>query len=182
MFYDNFYSLCESKGVTPTQVARDTGIRQSTVSMWKRQGTTPKYETLLKLADYFGVSVNCLLTGEQTKKSPSEAGEGRAIDVNELRSLSKGGPLTITYEADGERIEKKFDNWQAVYDELDEEGKRQFVRIINKELDTFYSKYSKLKPDSQKRLFVYLNDLVGNPENLRIKPSTPPDKEGENNE
>lgn len=182
MFYDNFLILCSDNGVSPLQVRKDLGISQSTMASWKSRGLTPKYETLLKLADYFGVSVDYLVTGEQTKKSPSEAGEGRAIDVNELRSLSKGGPLTITYEADGERIEKKFDNWQAVYDELDEEGKRQFVRIMNKELDTFYSKYSKLKPDSQKRLFVYLNDLVGNPENLRIKPSTPPDKEGENNE
>lgn len=61
MFYDIFYGLCQKVGVTPTQVARDVGIRQSTVSMWKKQGTTPKYETSKKLADYFGVSVDYLI-------------------------------------------------------------------------------------------------------------------------
>lgn len=63
MFYDKFYMLCQAHGVTPTKVARDLGIRQSTVSMWKKQGTTPKYETAKKLANYFNVSVDNL-TGE----------------------------------------------------------------------------------------------------------------------
>lgn len=60
MFYDRFYELCQKSGVTPTQVARDLGLRQSTVSMWKKQGTTPKYETLLKLSDYFGATIDYL--------------------------------------------------------------------------------------------------------------------------
>ncbi len=61
MFYDRFYELCQSMGVTPTQAARDLAIRQSTVSMWKQQGTTPKHDTLQKLAHYFGVSTDYLL-------------------------------------------------------------------------------------------------------------------------
>ena len=61
MFYDRFLELCMASKVTPTQVAREIGIRQSTVSMWKQQGTTPKYETLKKLADYFSVPVSNLL-------------------------------------------------------------------------------------------------------------------------
>lgn len=60
MFYDRFYELCQRKGVTPTKVARDLGLRQSTVSMWKKQGTTPKYDTLKKLADYFEVTTDDL--------------------------------------------------------------------------------------------------------------------------
>lgn len=69
MFYDRFYGLCQKAGVTPTQVSRDLGIRQSTVSMWKNQGTTPKYQTLQKLSDYFGVSVDSLL-GDLTDYVP----------------------------------------------------------------------------------------------------------------
>lgn len=61
MFYDRFYELCQSMGVTPTQAARDIAIGQSTVSMWKLQGTTPKHDTLRKLAHYFGVSTDYLL-------------------------------------------------------------------------------------------------------------------------
>lgn len=61
MFYQRFHELCQSMGVTPTQAARDIAVGQSTVSMWKLQGTTPKYDTLRKLAHYFGVSADYLL-------------------------------------------------------------------------------------------------------------------------
>lgn len=60
-FYDIFERLCGDKGATPTQVARDNGLTQQTVSHWKTRGSTPKAETVQKLADYFGVSVNYLL-------------------------------------------------------------------------------------------------------------------------
>lgn len=60
-FYERFEWLCEEKGVTPTQAARDVGIRQSVVSMWKKRGSTPKGSTLNKLAEYFEVSTDYLL-------------------------------------------------------------------------------------------------------------------------
>lgn len=61
VFYERFEWLCEEKGVTPTQAARDVGIRQSVVSMWKKRGSTPSGKTLNKLAEYFGVSTDYLL-------------------------------------------------------------------------------------------------------------------------
>ena len=61
MFYDQFYALCQDKGVIPAKVAESVGVNKSTMYMWKKQGTTPKYDTLQKLADYFGVSVDYLL-------------------------------------------------------------------------------------------------------------------------
>lgn len=94
MFYDRFYELCQRKGVTPTKVARDLGLRQSTVSMWKKQGTTPKYDTLKKLADYFGVTTDDLYdikplpdgkveldfsSGKETVTLPGETLEYRAV-------------------------------------------------------------------------------------------------------
>lgn len=55
-FYDIFERLCHEKGVTPTQAGRDNGIAQGVISMWKKRGSTPKAETIRKLADYFGVN------------------------------------------------------------------------------------------------------------------------------
>ncbi len=60
-FYERFEWLCGEKGVTPTQAARDVGIRQSVVSMWKKRGSTPKGSTLNKLAAYFEISTDYLL-------------------------------------------------------------------------------------------------------------------------
>lgn len=61
MFYDRFIELCNNTGVTPAKVADTIGLNKSTMYMWKKQGTTPKYDTLQKLAEYFSVSVNHLL-------------------------------------------------------------------------------------------------------------------------
>lgn len=61
MFYDKFEQLCREKGVSPTSVARENGITQQSVSLWKKRGSTPKAETIQKLADYFNVSVDYLL-------------------------------------------------------------------------------------------------------------------------
>ena len=55
-FYEFFEKLCKEKGMTPTQVARDNNLTQQAVSHWKTRGSTPKAETVQKLADYFGVA------------------------------------------------------------------------------------------------------------------------------
>lgn len=60
-FYENFESLCKERGISPTRAARDNGLKQQSVSSWKTRGSTPKAETVQKLADYFGVSMAELL-------------------------------------------------------------------------------------------------------------------------
>lgn len=60
-FYDRFESLCKDFGVTPTEVARENGITQQAVSLWKKRGSTPSATTVQKLAHYFDVSIEYLL-------------------------------------------------------------------------------------------------------------------------
>lgn len=60
MFYDNFLELCREKGKSPAAVTREIGLNNSSSTAWKH-GATPKGETLQKLANYFGVSVDYLL-------------------------------------------------------------------------------------------------------------------------
>lgn len=79
MFYDVFTSLCEKKGVTPNKALTDCGISRTSPAKW-REGATPRGVTLQKLADYFGVTTDYLLTGEETKKAPTPEGEREATD------------------------------------------------------------------------------------------------------
>lgn len=60
MFYDIFEKLCAEKNVTLSAVRAELGIGQSTMASWKSKGLTPKYETLKKLSEYFGVSIDYL--------------------------------------------------------------------------------------------------------------------------
>lgn len=70
MFYDVFMSLCEKKPVTPNKALTDCGVSRTSVAKW-RDGATPRGDTLQKIADYFGVTTDYLLTGEETKKAPA---------------------------------------------------------------------------------------------------------------
>lgn len=71
MFYDNFVRLCNEHGEWPTVVATKVGVDKSAASRWSR-GALPRNTTLLKIADYFGVSMEDLL-GDGTPMRPAEA-------------------------------------------------------------------------------------------------------------
>ncbi len=60
--YEKFSQLLQERNKTAYQVAKDTGITQTTLSDWKRGKCTPKVDKLMILADYFGVDVNYFLT------------------------------------------------------------------------------------------------------------------------
>lgn len=84
MFFDNFLALCELKNVAPTKAVVDAGLPKSSWSYWKKkyeQGEDPKpsSDNTSKLANYFGVTVDYLLTGKEPeqkeKPTPSEESE-----------------------------------------------------------------------------------------------------------
>lgn len=74
MFYDKFKALCDAKGVSCNKAALEIGLSNATVPKWKKTGFTPKGDTLSKIAEYFGVTVDFLLGSEQ-EKTPTENGE-----------------------------------------------------------------------------------------------------------
>lgn len=69
MFYDRYQQLCKERGKSPSRVAIETGISKGTVSTWKNLGRTPQTAQLQKLADYFGISIDQLLS--ETKNAPA---------------------------------------------------------------------------------------------------------------
>lgn len=75
MFYDQFKKLCDERGEKPTPVAKSLGCSSSNVAMWKK-GSVPRTAVLNKVADYFGVTTQYLLFGEETKNTPAVSGEG----------------------------------------------------------------------------------------------------------
>lgn len=73
MFWDNFVRLCNQAGKYPNTVAAEVGVKSTgTVTGWKN-GANPRRTVLLKLADYFGVSVDYLLNGEKENAPGSDA-------------------------------------------------------------------------------------------------------------
>ncbi len=70
--YEIFQRLLSEKGITAYRVAKETGIPQSTFTSWKNGVYSPKDEKMKKIADYLGVSVEYLRTGQDQKEKPVE--------------------------------------------------------------------------------------------------------------
>lgn len=64
--YEIFEKLLEKKGVTAYRVSKETGVGRSTFTDWKLGRSEPKGKKLEKIAEYFGVSVDYLMTGKET--------------------------------------------------------------------------------------------------------------------
>ena len=59
--YSIFERLLQERGVTVADVCRATGIRQSTLSNWKKRNNKLSAKNAELVADYFGVSVDYLM-------------------------------------------------------------------------------------------------------------------------
>lgn len=64
--YEVFEQLLQKNDVTPYKVAKEAGVTQTALSNWKSGRSTPTTKTLQKIADYFGVTIDYLMTGENT--------------------------------------------------------------------------------------------------------------------
>lgn len=92
MIYDNFLKLCNSVGKTPSAAAIDMGLSKTTVNRWKNGGGVTD-ATALKIANYFGITVDELKNG--IKKQPS---------IPKDEELNKNGAVWDLREAVLERF------------------------------------------------------------------------------
>lgn len=61
-------SLREECGVTQDKLAQYLHVNRATIAGYEVKGKEPRYETLIKLADYFDVSLDdYLVTGEENR-------------------------------------------------------------------------------------------------------------------
>lgn len=86
MFYPTFEKLCKEKGVKKTRALIDAGLPKSAAKYWENHfnaGEDPKptNQNAVKLAQYFGVTVDYLLTGEK-EKAPAKSESLERKDFN----------------------------------------------------------------------------------------------------
>ena len=109
--YDIFEQLLQKYGVSAYKVAKETGVTQSTLSDWKRGRSTPKSENMKKLADYFGVSIDYLMTGKEDLQEkepqlkPKDERDIKTILANTEQLLKQDGIMFDGDPASPEAIE-----------------------------------------------------------------------------
>ena len=93
-------ALRTQKGVSQQTVADYLEITRQAYSNYENGNREPDYETLLKLAEYFGTSVDVLLRGEPNSPSPNRPlteaelkfalfGDSENIDDEDLEDVRK---------------------------------------------------------------------------------------------
>ena len=86
-FFERYSGLCRDEGSSPNGVARKLGIASASVTQWK-QGSLPRVETLAKIAEYFGVTVDYLTGKSDSREKPVLQAEN-GLDEEFIRSYSR---------------------------------------------------------------------------------------------
>ena len=84
------------------ELAEHLGIHPNVITNWKN-GTNKSYRGYInEIADFYGVSIDYLLTGEQKEKSPSITGEGNTnqsiVGPEEIKAAFWGGDKDLSKE------------------------------------------------------------------------------------
>lgn len=121
MFWERLIKICNERGTSPTAVVKALKISGGSVTKWKN-GSIPNDTTLLKLADYFGVSVE-YLKGES--KSPR-----RIKKIPVLGNVAAGVPI--------EAIEE-WDDWEEIDEDQYPAGEYIALRIHGDSMEPKFS-------------------------------------------
>lgn len=82
MFYENFLKQCNKMNISPSAAAEQMGYKRSVVTRWSK-GTAPRNATLVRIADYFGITVDELTKNE---KEPDDDRGSLIKQINDLLS------------------------------------------------------------------------------------------------
>ena len=95
--YEIYCKLRDKKGVKDADVAKATGITKSTFSDWKNGRSKPKDEKLLKIAEYFEVTLDYLRTGEEPSQPDGYYLNGETAEM--AQRLFENKNLRVLFDA-----------------------------------------------------------------------------------
>ena len=96
---ERLYDLMRERGLTARRVTSDLNMSSTAFTDWKNGKSDPGVSSLSKLAPYFGVTIDYLITGKDSSASRAEARE-RAF-LEKLSLLPVSGPEKVSGYIDG---------------------------------------------------------------------------------
>ena len=128
---ERMFALLSERRVSQKQFASSVGINPRNVSSWQTRGTDPPANVICKIAEFFGVSVEWLLSGEEHPHSSS---------VNNGSVSGNLGPHTgtIIVRNGGERVlSEECSELVRVYESLDVRQRIQLLKCAFEIADGF---------------------------------------------
>ena len=99
--------MLNEQGIKRSTMLADLDIPSSTFSTWKKKGSDPDLKSVIKLANYLGVSMDYMLTGETGNIQKIELGH-EPIQIRVLGKVAAGVPIEAVEDVIGEEtISKK---------------------------------------------------------------------------
>lgn len=99
--------MLNEQGIKRSTMLADLDIPSSTFSTWKKKGSDPDLKSVIKLANYLGVSMDYMLTGETGNIQKIEL-EHEPIQIRVLGKVAAGVPIEAVEDVIGEEtISKK---------------------------------------------------------------------------
>lgn len=96
-----FMLLEQSQDKSAADLCRVLGVNTSQTTNWKQRNTDPPAKYLMAICEYLGVSVEYLLTGQETSEDIARGLSDEERDLVELyRGLDKAGRRIVMGEAE----------------------------------------------------------------------------------
>lgn len=114
MFMSNFERICKMEGVSPSSAVLAIGRGKSAASDWKRNGTIPKEDELIALAEYLHCSVADFFADE----SRMRFGTSEESAVNAL------------YAENAEDLDENEEELLRIYAECSTKQRNQLMMLV----------------------------------------------------
>ena len=79
---ERIFEKLTEKGMTQKEFSYRTGIRETTISEWKKRGTNPSADKIMIICNVLGVTPEWLLSGTEVKKGRQRNVDWYVIDRN----------------------------------------------------------------------------------------------------
>jgi len=80
--------LMTKNDISAYKISKDTGISDRLIGYWRKGEKLPGAENLLIIANYFGISVDYLLTGEEKNTQANQLSENEQELLSNFQKLS----------------------------------------------------------------------------------------------
>ena len=127
--------VLDRRGISRNKMQTDLGLSSATVYTWEKRGTTPKAETLQKIAEYLGVSQHYLLTGEESKQIIT--GSNIVGEISGTAAIGEGNTITVAPAPDISEDEKEI---LRIFRKLDRRGRNDLMHLAYQAEDAFEAK------------------------------------------
>ena len=106
-----FFDLLDNSANTQKDFSEKTGIKESTLSTWRKRKTDPPAKYIFAIANYFDVSCEFLLVGKE--KSEKKLSPDEYELINEFRKLDFKGKTAVMQVALNEQERMEYQKNQA---------------------------------------------------------------------